>query len=147
MMTRNTRVRSLNKSIRCRILRLYIFKKKVNESFSADFDVKTMTFGKKVGGGCGGGGRAPIHTPDEIHHGERCIHVTLDNKVILFLLKCILIHLYAKWKSVVSATLCPCPVRNAQLITPLSHSWKFLNQLFSKIYLWHLGINMQGLIS
>ena len=53
--------------------------------------VKSMTFGKNVGGG-----RAPIHTPDEIHHGERCIHVTLDNKVILFLLKCILIHLYAK---------------------------------------------------
>ena len=71
---------------------------------------------KKVGGG------APIHTPDEIHHGKRCIHVTLDNKVILFLLKCILIHLYAKRKSVLSAMFCPCPVRNAQLITPLSHS-------------------------
>ena len=53
----------------------------------------------KVGGGGGGGwggGLAPIHIPDEIPHEERCIHVTLDNKVILFLLKCILIHLYAK---------------------------------------------------
>ena len=68
--------------------------KKVNDSVSADLDVKTMTFGKK--GWWGVGGRAPIHTPDEIHHGERCIHVTLDNTVILFLLKCILIHLYAK---------------------------------------------------
>ena len=48
---------------------------------------------KMVGGG---GGGFPIHIPDEIHHGERCIHVTLDNKVILFLIKCILIHLYAK---------------------------------------------------
>ena len=63
---------------------------------SADLDVKTMTFGKKGWWGGGGGGRAPIHIPDEIHHGERCIHVTLDNKIILFLLKCILIHLYAK---------------------------------------------------
>ena len=39
---------SLIKCIRCRILRLYIFKK-VNDSVtvSADLDVKTMTFGKK----------------------------------------------------------------------------------------------------
>ena len=28
--------------------------KKVNDSVSADLDVKTMTFGKKVGGGWGG---------------------------------------------------------------------------------------------
>ena len=48
---------------------------------SGALDVKTMTFRKTVG---------------EIHHGEGCIHVTLDNKLILFLLKCILIHLYAK---------------------------------------------------
>ena len=69
--------------------------KNVNDSVSTDLDVKTMTFGKRVGGG-GGGMATSDPYPDEIHHGERCIHGTLDNKVILFLLKCILIHLYAK---------------------------------------------------
>ena len=54
------RVTSLIKSIRCRILRLYIFKKKkVNDSVSTDLDVKTMTFGEKVGGGGWGASSDP----------------------------------------------------------------------------------------
>ena len=75
-------------------------------SVSAYLDVKTIHLGKKIGGGGGGGvWRAPIHTPDEIHHGECCIHVTLDNKVILFLLKMHFNSFICKVKK--------CPVRNA----------------------------------
>ena len=90
---------------------------------------------------------APIHTPDEIHHGKRCIHVTLDNSYFILIKMCFNSFICKVKK---------CPVCNALSMFCLQRTVNypprsFLNILgenFSQfIYLWHLGINMQRIIS